>query len=57
MNICKKCGQRVPNSHKGEFNEHDNLCRKCWHIKHSKYKDVKNKASDLFPDKYPKEEE
>lgn len=44
---CKRCHKRVPTQHKDEFNEHDSLCRKCWHIKHSKWKDVKNKASDL----------
>lgn len=44
---CKKCSCRVPDQHKAEFGEHGNLCRKCWHIKHSKYKNLKNKESDL----------
>ena len=40
---CKRCGQRVPNSHKGEFNLNKNLCRKCHAIENSKYKEVDNK--------------
>lgn len=52
---CKHCNCTVPSTHKNEFNEHGNLCRKCYHIKNSKYKDIKNKASDLFPELYKEE--
>lgn len=43
---CKRCGQRVPTSHKGEFNLHFNLCRKCYAIKTSKYKTKEKEADD-----------
>ena len=59
MNKCKRCNCTIPNSHKGEWAEHDCLCRKCYHIKHSKYKDLKNKQRDLekIPNYFIKEEE
>ena len=44
---CKRCKGRVPNQHKDEFDYHEGLCRKCWHILHSLYKNLKNKQSDL----------
>lgn len=39
MNKCKRCGARVPKQHKDEFDMHEGLCRKCWHIKNSKNKE------------------
>lgn len=44
---CKRCKKRIPQSHKDEWSQHDCLCRKCWHIKNSLYKILKNNESAL----------